>query len=171
MIRPPLFPRPTRPIMKTKLIALSLALFAPAAVFAAEGHEHAKEHAHAKKIAGPNQGRVLTGIEPHAELFVTAERKLRLTFLDDAGKPVALPAGVGVTVITGDRAAPTTLSFAADGDALLSTAALPEGGNLPAVVRIKPGAEAKLVTIRVQLNLANCGECSRPEYACVCEGH
>lgn len=156
--------------MKTRLIAACLALFAPVAAFAAEGHDHAHGHAHAhpKKIAGPNKGRVLTEIEPHAELFVTAERKLRLTFIDDAGKAVAAPAGVTATVITGDRAAPTTLSFAADGDALLSTAALPEGGNLPAVVRIKPGAEAKVVTIRVQLNLATCGECSLPEYACAC---
>lgn len=155
--------------MKIQLIALGVALLAPVAGFADGTHAHG--HTHAKKIAGPNQGRVLTGIEPRAELFVTAERKLRITFVDDAGKPVAPPAGASVTVITGDRAAPTTLSFAADGDALLSTAALPEGGNLPAVVRIKPGAEAKLVTIRVQLNLAKCGECSRPEYACVCEGH
>lgn len=157
--------------MKTKLIALCFALLAPGAANAAEGHDHAKDHAEAKKIAGPNQGRVLIEIEPHAELFVTADRKLRLTFLDASGKPIAPVAGTTAVVITGDRAAPTTLSFAADGDTLLSTAVLPEGGNLPAVVRIKPGAEAKLVTIRVQLNFAKCGECSRPEYACVCEGH
>jgi hypothetical protein len=155
--------------MKTKLIALCLALLAPVAGFADGTHAHG--HTHAKKIAGPNQGRVLTGIEPAAELFVTAERKLRLTFLDAARKPIAPVAGTTATVITGDRAAPTTLTFAADGVTLLSTAVLPEGGNLPAVLRIKPGAEAKLVTIRVQLNLAQCGECSRPEYACVCEGH
>ncbi len=152
--------------MKTKLTALVLSfiLLPLFSAFAAD------DPVHAAKITGPNKGRVLTGIEPRAELFVTAERKLRLTFLDDAGKPVAPAAGVVATAITGDRAAPTTLSFVADGDTLLSTAPLPEGGNLPAVVRIKPGAEAKTVTIRVQLNLAECGECSRQEYACVC-GH
>ena len=101
-------------------------------------------------------------------LSLTAERKLRITFVDDAGKPVATPASAVVTVITGERAAPTTLSFAADGDGLLSKAALPEGGNLPAVVRIKTGAAAKLITIRLQLNLAQCGECERPEYTCIC---
>jgi len=155
--------------MKNLLTALCLALLAPVAGFAGGTPAHGLTHV--KKIAGPHQGRVLAGIEPRAELFVTAERQLRLTFLDDAGKPLAPPAGASVTVITGDRAAPTTLSFAADGEALLSTAALPEGGNLPAVLRIKSSGEAKLVTIRVQLNLAKCGECSRPEYACVCEGH
>jgi len=128
--------------MKTKIIVLFLI-----------GLVSAFAHGEASKIVGPNQGRVLTEVEPHAELFVTAERKLRITFVDDAGKPVATPAGAVVTVITGERAAPTTLSFAADGDGLLSKAALPEGGNPPAVVRIKTGAAAKLITIRLQLNL------------------
>ena len=157
--------------MKIKLIALCFALLAPVVAFAADGHDHAQDHAAAKKIFGPNQGRIFTEIEPHAELFVTPDRKVHLTFLDPAGNPVVPVAGTTATLITGDRAAPTTLSFAAEGDTLFSTTVLPEGGNLPAVLRIKPGAEAKLVTIRVQLNFANCGECSRPEYACACEGH
>lgn len=143
--------------MKTKLIALFLL-----------GLVSAFAHGEASKITGPNKGRVLTQVEPHAELFVTAERKVRITFVDDAGKPVAAPAGVTVSVVTGERASPTTLSFAADGDTLLSTTALPEGGNLPAVVRIKPGADAKPTTIRLQLNLARCDECDRAEYACAC---
>jgi hypothetical protein len=156
--------------MKTQLIALCLALLAPVAAIASAGHDHAHGHSHAPKITGPNKGRVLTEIEPHAELFVTTERKLRLTFIDDAGKPVAPPAGANVTVVTGDRASPTMLSFAADANTLLSTAALPQGDNLPVIVRIKTGADTKAVTIRVQLNLANCGGCDRPEYACIC-GH
>ena len=145
--------------MKTKLIALLLLVLS--SVFA---------HGDAAKITGPNKGRILTQLEPHAELFVTADRKVRLTFVDDAGKPVAVPAGHTATLITGDRAAPTTLAFAADGDTLLSTAALPEGGNLPGILRVKPSAQAAAVTIRFQINLANCGGCSRPEYACTC-GH
>ena len=146
--------------MKTKLLSLLLLLAAP--LFA---------HGEKGALTGPNKGRVLTELEPHAELFVTAERKLRLTFIDDAGKPVAPVAGAMATAITGERAAPVTLSFAADGDALLSTAALPEGGNLPLVLRVRSGGEAKLVTIRVQLNLAECGECKRAEYACACDHH
>ncbi len=149
----------------TRILALVLACSAPA--FAAEGHDHAG-HSHAAKITGPNKGRVLTELEPHAEFFVTANRKVRLTFVDDAGKPVAVPAGLTATLITGDRAKPTTLTFAADGDTLLSTAVLPEGGNLPGILRVKPSGEAVPVTIRLQINLANCGECSRPEYACTC---
>lgn len=145
--------------MKTKLIALLL--LGLSSVFA---------HGDAAKITGPNKGRILTQLEPHAELFVTVDRKVRLTFVDDAGKPVAVPAGLTATLITGDRAAPTTLAFAADGDTLLSSAALPEGGNLPGILRVKPSTQAAPVTIRFQINLTNCGECSRPEYACTC-GH
>lgn len=163
---------PTKPktskIMKLsvlpRILALVLACAAP--VFAGAGHDHA--HEAAAKITGPNKGRILTQLEPHAELFVTAERKVRLTFVDDAGKPVAIPAGFSATLITGERSAPVTLTFAADGDTLLSTTALPEGKNLPAILRAKPTAEAAPVTIRFQLNLANCGECNRPEYACIC---
>ena len=152
----------------SRILALVLASSAPA--FASPGHAHAG-HANPAKITGPNKGRVLAELNPHAEFFVTADRKVRLTFVDAAGKPVPVPAGLTATLITGERTAPTTLSFAADGATLLSTAALLEGENLPGILRVKPTAEAALVTIRFQINLAGCGECSRSEYACVCEGH
>jgi hypothetical protein len=147
------------------ILALLLACSAPA--FAGPGPAG---HSHAPKITGPNKGRILTQLNPQAELFVTTDRKVRLTFVDDAGKPVAAPGALTVTLITGDRAKPTTLTFAAEGNTLLSTTALPEGKNLPGILRVKPTAEAALVTIRFQINLATCGECSRPEYACAC-GH
>lgn len=158
--------------MKTKLLALFL-LSVAAPVFAAGDHDgHGHSHGPSKKIAGPNNGRVLTQLEPHAEFFVTAERKVRLTFLADDGKPVAVPAGLSATLITGERAAPVTLAFAADGEgatgSLLTSAALPEGKNLLAVLRVKPSAASETVTVRIPLNLAICGECAKPEYACAC---
>lgn len=157
--------------MKTKLIALCLALFAPAGVFADEGHDHAGHaHAETKKVAGPNGGRILKEVEPHAELFVTAERKVKLTFLDEAGKAAPAPAGATATMVTGDRAAPTTLEFELVEGALVSKAALPEGKNLPAIVTIKAGAEAKPARSRLQINLVICGGCQLAEYACTC-GH
>ena len=152
--------------MKTKLIALVLALVVPA--FAAGDHADGHAHDAAGKLAGPNKGRVITQLDPHAELFVTAERKVRLTFIDDAGKPVAVPAGLSATLITGERSAPVTLSFVPEAGSLLTSAALPEGKNLPVVLRVKPSADAETVTVRVPLNLATCGECDRPEYACAC---
>jgi hypothetical protein len=162
--------------MKTSFLArlLALALLTTAPAFASA--DHGPAHGHAAKQTGPNKGRVLTELKPHAELFVTADRKVRLTFIDERGKPVAIPAGLTATLITGERAAPTTLAFASDGGegaagtSLLSTAALPAGQTMPAILRVKPAAEAALVTIRFQLNLAQCGECEQAEYACAC-GH
>lgn len=151
-----------------RILALVLACASPA--FAAEKRDPA--HEHESKLTGPNKGRILTELEPLAEFFVTAERKVRLTFVDDSGKPVAIPAGFTATLITGNRSAPTTLQFAKQGEGaaatLLSTTALPDGQNLPAILRAKPEASAQLVTIRFQLDLAQCGECIRPEYACIC---
>lgn len=156
--------------MKQSVLTSLLVLILACAVPVSAGPGHAHGHTHAAKITGPNKGRILTELEPHAELFVTTERRVRLTFVDDSGKPVSVPANFSAKLITGERSAPVTLNFAADGDTLLSTAPLPEGQNLPVIVRAKPDAAAETVTIRFQLNLAQCGECDRPEYACSC-GH
>ncbi len=125
--------------------------------------------AHGKKEAGPNGGRILTKVDPHVEFFVTKERKVQFTFLDDHGQPVA-PAGQTVTVTTGNRTAPTVLSFSRQGNVLLSDAALPAGNNLPGVIQIKPTPDAKEVVEKFNINLATCGECKHAEYACTC-GH
>lgn len=155
--------------MKSQLLALltltALALVSPTQ--AHDGHHH-DQPAPAKKSAGPNGGRILTTISPHAELFVTPERKIQFTFLDDHGQPIA-PAGQIVTVTTGDRTAPTTLHFSRQGNTLLSDIALPAGDNLPAVVQIKPTPDAKTVITKFHLNLATCSECKHAEYACTCE--
>ncbi len=171
-----------------RLLALfAAALFAcaaPSAVFADAGHDHDHDHDHAapaakpaeqaevKKPAGPNGGRILSELKPRVELWVTPERTVRLTFLDEAGKPAPVPAGATAGMVTGDRAAPTTLAFALDEKigALVSKTALPDGKNMPAILSIQAGAEAKAARARVQLNLANCDGCDRPEYACTC-GH
>jgi hypothetical protein len=124
-------------------------------------------HDHEKKIAGPNGGRVLTECEPHAEFFVTAERKVRITFLDDDNKPIA-PAAQVVTVTAGSRSAPTKLAFTRVGDALVSDGALPAGNNFPAVVQIQTSPEAKVVAAKFNVNLSTCTECKLAEYACTC---
>ncbi len=133
-----------------------------------EGNKHAEEgHHHAKK-AGPNGGRVITAFEPHAEFFVTGERKVRITFVDDDFKPVAAATQVA-SVIAGDRANPTELSFAADGDTLLSDKALPAGDNFPVVVLIKAGTDSDEVIANFQCNLKDCPTCDFKEYACICD--
>jgi len=143
------------------------ALFLLSAATAAEKKHDPSDHTHEKKVAGPNGGRILTTVEPRAEFFVTADRKVQLTFLDAAGKAIA-PADQIVTVTTGDRSAPTKLTFAKTGHVLLSTAALPAGNDLPTVVQIKASPTAKTVTEKFNVDLGKCGECKLSEYACIC---
>lgn len=147
--------------MKNRILRLlALAAFVCAA---------ASANAHEKNVAGPNGGRLLTAVEPHAEFFVTAERKVRITFVGEDGKPVA-PAGQVVVVTAGDRSAPTKLTFTKNGDVLLSDAVLPAGNDFPAVVQIKTTPEAKPVYVRFNVNLGMCSGCQKAEYACTC-GH
>lgn len=122
-----------------------------------------------KKVAGPNGGRILATVEPRAEFFVLPDRKVQITFLDAAGKPVA-PTEQTVTVTAGERSAPKTLAFAKAGNALVSTTPLPAGDGIPAVVQIKPAAAGKVVTEKFNVDLSKCGECKLAEYACIC-GH
>lgn len=121
----------------------------------------------AEKIKAPNGGRIIDAVEPHAEFLVTKDKKVEVRFLDDAGKVVA-PAAQTVTVTMGDRAAPTKLAFTKDGDKLVSDKVIPEGKELPVVVQIKVTPEAKSVTEKFNLNLADCPTCEHAEYACTC---
>ena len=124
---------------------------------------------HKKIQAGPNGGRIMKSVTPHAEFLVTPERKVQITFLNEAGKPIA-PSGQGVSVVAGERSAPTRMSFQAAGETLLSEQTLPAGNGFPTVVQIKATAEAKPVLEKFNLNLTTCPECSLAEYACTC-GH
>lgn len=146
--------------MKTK-ISILLAILALPFLKAEEGHVHAK------KEAGPNGGRVVTSVTPHYEFFVTPEKKVKITFLGEDGKAVPAKDQV-VTAVGGDRAAPTKMTFSKDGDSLLSDKSLPEGKELPIVVQVKVTPDAKTVSEKFTVNLANCPECKHAEYACTC---
>jgi hypothetical protein len=135
------------------------------------GHDHGDEdkdhddHAHAKK-AGPNGGRILTEVEPHAEFFVTKDRKVQITFLDKDDKAVA-PGDQTVAFIGGKRSAPIKLTFKKTATSFLSEEALPAGNNIPAVISIK--ADGKKARARFNINLDDCPSCDYKEYACICD--
>lgn len=126
------------------------------------------EHEHAAK-AGPNGGRLIHEVEPHAEFLVTEDRKVRITFVDDDNKVVAAGAQT-VTVTCGDRQNPTRLSFLMDGNSLISDKVLPGGNDFPVVLQIRTDAKAKSVLEKFNLNLKDCPTCDFKEYACIC-GH
>ena len=135
-----------------------------------EGHDHDEHegHDHAEEIEAPNGGRIMTDIEPHAEFLVTKERKVQITFLDDEGKALA-PAGQTISVICGQRSAPTRLKFEVKDGVLISDKALPEGKNIPTVIQAKVTPESKTQIIRFDLNLEDCPTCDYLEYACTCD--
>jgi hypothetical protein len=125
---------------------------------------------HEEKVAGPNGGRVITGMDPRCEVLVTPERKLRITFLDASGKPVA-PGNASAKASGGDRSQPTKFTFVVSGGSLVSEQALPAGESLPVILQIKTRPEAKAVTHRFRANLALCEGCKHAEYACTCDSH
>jgi hypothetical protein len=137
-----------------------------------KGHDHEKhkegEHGEHAKKAGPNGGRLIHSIEPHAELVVLDDRRVKVNFLDDDLKPV--PAGDQVvSLMGGDRSAPFRLAFAKEGNSLLSDKAIPAGDDHPAVLQIKANADAKATIEKFHLNLSACPTCKYKEYACICE--
>lgn len=151
---------PNLKTMKTKSILTALLALTALTIHAGENH--------GAKIAGPNGGRVIETVEPHAEFLVLEDRRVQLTFLDDSLKPTP-PAEQTAKIITGDRSAPTELSFTKSDTALISDAPLPEGATVPAVLQITPTPNAKTVTERITVNLAICPGCKLPEYACTCD--
>lgn len=166
----------TKPYQTLTALTAAIALSFNGATFAEEKHDHDdhKEHAehaehdHAKKIAGPNGGRILTAVEPHLEFFLTEDRKVKITAVDDAGKAVPL-GDQSVTVTGGDRSNPTRLSFTKEGNSLISDKAFPEGDMLPVIVQIKATPDAKTAIEKFTLNLSDCPGCDYLEYACTCD--
>jgi hypothetical protein len=148
--------------MKTKrILPLAIAILSSLTLHAGPNHSHEK------KEAGPNGGRILTSIEPRAEFFVTADRKVQITFVDNNGKAIA-PAEQIVTVTTGERSAPLKMTFAKTETALFSEQTVPEGNNFPVVVQIKTSPDAKAIVEKFTLNLSICPDCKYAEYACIC---
>lgn len=125
-----------------------------------------------KEIKAPNGGRLVHSVEPHAEVLVTAEKKIEIRFVDDAGKVVA-PSTQVVTITMGERTHPTKLAFTREGDKLVSDKAIPDAKEQPVVLQIRAKEGEKAVTEKFTLNLAECPACHHAEYACTCEhdGH
>ena len=122
-----------------------------------DGKEHAEaDHDHDKDEKGPNGGAIVHAVEPHFEIAVTKDRKAKITFLGEDGKPIVL-AKQSLTATGGDRANPTRLTFAKgegkDAESLISDKALPEGEHVQLVLQIKVTPDAKAVTERITLHL------------------
>lgn len=149
----------------TALIALILA----SVVVADDKKKHDHDHDHGV-VAGPTGGRLITKVEPHAEFFVNKNNRIEIRFFDHDNELV-VPGEQVVSVVMGERSAPTKLAFAKEGDKLVSDKAIPEGNRLPTVVQITPKAGGKPVLERFNLDLTQCPTCDFREYACICDHH
>jgi len=146
--------------MKTKHLLLAVVACATATLALGED----------KIVAGPKGGRLLA-TEPHAaEFFVNADRKVEITFYDEALKAV-LPGTEVVTVTAETATGRVTIPLASNGDALVSSQPLPVGEPYRVVVQVRAEAGGKPKNFRIDINLDNCGGCQHAEYACTCEEH
>lgn len=118
--------------------------------------------------ATPGGGRLLDKTQPNAEFVVEKDRSVAINFYNDEMKPVAATTQT-VTVIADAKSGKATLQFEKKGDSLVSKTKLPEGEGYNLVVQFKQTTEAKPQNIRFKLDLHPCGECKRPEYACICD--
>lgn len=150
-------------------VSVSLGSFS---ALVAEEHDHDHHgHDHGGVEAGPNGGRVLHKIEPHLEFFVTKDRKVQLTALDNKLKAIAIGKQV-VKVTAGDRQNPIKMSFVKQGNVLMSETAFPAGDDFPVVVQMKNSKVGKSVIEKFTLNMSPCPTCEYLEYACTCDhGH
>ncbi|YCM45767.1 hypothetical protein V2O64_07040 [Verrucomicrobiaceae bacterium 227] len=159
-----------------KLRFLIPALMIPFVFADEKDHDHkaAEEHAeHDHEIKAPNGGRVLHDVVPHAEFFITKERKVQITFVDGEGKPVADASSV--KAIGGKRTEPTKFTFEKTEHGFLSKEKLPEGNLVPIVLMFKNGEGKAAKPIKFNVNMEQCPTCDFLEYACICdhegEGH
>jgi len=124
--------------------------------------------AYAGVEAGPRGGRLLELESVRAEFLVNDAKRIEIRFYDGSGT-VTAPGERAVNAIADASTGKTKLEFQQDGDALVSTTALPEGDGYIVVVQIRASAEARPRNFRIPLHLERCGECNRAEYACTCE--
>jgi len=155
----------------TILILTLVSHFIP--ISADEGNSHKGDHdsnsSQFVKEPGPSGGRIVEGDGFKLEFFVTDDRKVQISFLNDQGDVVS-PQNQNVSFVGGDRSNPTRLQFDKSGKVLLSQSTLPDLKNMPAILNVKVSQGAKAVRERFNINMSTCPECSLHEYACIC-GH
>ncbi|MBI2512232.1 MAG: hypothetical protein HYV96_09635 [Opitutae bacterium] len=142
--------------MKTKLFVLAAILTGAVSLVGAE-----------KIVGGPKGGRLLEADGQRAEFFVNPDRKVEITFYDDALNAIA-PGDQVVAVTAEPKSGRSKVDLEKTATGYISKAALPDGDPYRVVVQLRAKPDAKPQNFRVDFNLETCGECKRAEYACTC---
>ena len=103
------------------------------------------------------------------ELFITEDRTVRITFLNESNEPIAISTQEVSLTHSNSDAQPLTKS--ADGMYVASSAKLPEGNPTPITITVKASSDAKPARARINIELTKCPDCSYPNYACICDDH
>lgn len=120
--------------------------------------------------AGPNGGRIVGAPPDQAELLISPDGIVTVTFLDAERKP-APPGTRSAAVFAQLDSGKKEIALRPEGDTFVSTEPLPEPEGYTLVVQTRATPEGKPVNTRVTYNVQVCGGCHLAEYACTCEGH
>lgn len=145
--------------MKPKLITIAAAFVCTAALLRADA-----------VVPGPQGGRLLQAESIRAEFFVTAERRIEITFYSDSLEPIPVDART-VALVAELADGRTAIPLVKTAHGFVSAEAIPPGDPYRVVVQIRSEPQARPRNFRLVLDLAHCGGCDRAEYACTCEGH
>lgn len=152
--------------MKPSLKPLTGALLA-----ALTGILFAATPAHAEKFEpGPNGGKLVGTAPDQAELLISPEGIVTITFLD-AEKKSAAPGDRTATLFAQLESGRKEITLDRKGDAFVSTEALPKPEGYLLVVQTRSAPGTKPANTRVKYDMHVCGGCNRSEYACTCEEH
>jgi len=124
--------------------------------------------AQAKLVAGPGGGKIVGEAPDRAEVLISDDGVVTVSFLDDQGQAAAIGSrSVSLFALLESGRQEVTLNT--DGDKLVSAAPLPQPEGYTLVVQIRATADAKPVNARLQFITHVCGGCSLKEYACTCD--
>ena len=133
---------------------LLLSLFSIGALVAAEP---------AKPAADVQPGRRLEAPGLRAQFVIQSDRKASVSFVDEAGKPVARGERTVIVKVDGKD-----IALEPQPNGFITKDPLQAKEPAPIVVQIRTSAVAKPTNFRLTLNTALCGECKRQEYGCTC---
>jgi hypothetical protein len=117
------------------------------------------------KPAVVRPGRALEAIGVRADFLIQPDRKATVTFVDEAGKPVARGERTVTVKVDGKDVA-----VEPQANGFITKEPLPTKEPAPIVVQVRAKADDKPANFRLTLDTSLCGGCKRQEYGCIC-GH
>ena len=117
----------------------------------------------AKSVADVQPGRRLEAPGLSAQFVIQPDRKASVSFVDEAGKPVARGERTVIVKVDGKD-----VVLEPQPNGFITKEPLQAKEPAAIVVQVRAAADAKPTNFRLTLNTALCGECKRQEYGCTC---